>query len=116
MEEKDLNAFRMVIAKTGQPSEANLIAALRRVVDIYRPSFDEESAGNPMANTRILWQELFRKDIDVREQIISPALALRRESYGGSGPSLKQSLESLGTPAARSGQPPARSEPRKDSP
>lgn len=116
LEEKDLNAFRMVIAKTGHPTEAELIAAVQRVVDIYRPSFDEESAGNPTANTRILWQELFRKDIDVRQQIIAPALALRQQSYGGSGRSLKQSLETLGATATAPNQPGDPAEPKTNSP
>jgi len=83
LEEKDLEAFRLVRKKTGHPNEEELIHALRRVVDIFRPSFDEESAGNPMHNTQVLWQELFGKGIDVLSTIITPALAERRRNYGG---------------------------------
>ena len=95
LEEKDVRAFKMVREKTGHPTEAELLAALRRVVDIYRPSFDEESAGNPVHNTQVLWHELFGRDVNVRELIIAPALAERRRNYGGEGGGLKQALGNL---------------------
>ena len=95
LEEKDLRAFRMVIAKTGHPNEAELITALKRVVDIYRPSFDEESAGDPLHNTRILWQELFGKAIDVRREIIAPAIEERQRSFGSGATGLKDALRQV---------------------
>ena len=100
LEEKDLNAFRLVRAKTGHPTEEELLLALRRVVDIYRPSFDEESAGNPRHNTQIVWRELFGKPIDVGEQIIAPALAERRRNYGGDGSGLNSALRRLAEPGS----------------
>jgi hypothetical protein len=93
MEEKDLQAFRLVRAKTGHPTEAELITALRRVVDIYRPSFDEESGSDSRENTRLLWQDLFGHSIDVARQIIGPALEERRKSYGPPGHELRDALK-----------------------
>jgi hypothetical protein len=95
LEEKDLRAFKLVREKTGHPNEEELIQALRRVVDIFRPSFDEESAGNPVHNTQILWRELFDKDIDVRVRIITPALAERRRAYGEAATGLKVKLSDI---------------------
>ena len=98
LEAKDLRAFHMVRAKTGNPTEEELIIALRRVVDIYRPSFDEESAGNPLANTQMLWREIFGKHLDVRQTIIAPALTERRKAYGGWASGLRNSLANIKPP------------------
>ena len=96
LEDKDLAAFRLVRSKTGHPTEEELLVALRRVVDIYRPSFDEESAGDPRHNTQIVWREMFGKSIDIGQQIVAPALAERRRNYGPNGHFLRDALRSLG--------------------
>lgn len=98
LEEKDLRAFKLVIAKTGHPTAEELITALQGVVDIYRPNFDEESMSDPARNTRVLWHELFGKDIDVRQVIIAPALADRQRTYAAAAKGLKHALESLKPP------------------
>src|SRR5215211_8376449 len=54
LEQKDLEAFRIVIAKTGHPTETELIAELQMAVDLFRPSFDEENAADLASNTRRL--------------------------------------------------------------
>jgi len=99
LEAKDLRAFHLVYSLTGHPTESELIGALQRVVDLYRPPFDEEFVeGNPIANTQSLWKELYGREIDVRQEIIRPALVRRRAGYGLSGPSLKEELRELGRP------------------
>lgn len=71
LEEKDLAAFKIVIEKTGHPTEEEFIRHLQKAVDLYRPKFDEESArGDMLMNTHILWRELWAKEIDVRARII----------------------------------------------
>lgn len=96
LDEKDLRAFHVVRAKTGHPTEEELREALRRVVDIYRPSFDEESAGNPRDNTELLWRNLFGKTINVTEEIIAPALAERRRNYGQDVEGFREALGRYG--------------------
>lgn len=82
LEEKDLEAFRVVIRKTGHPTEAEMIHELQMAVDLFRPSFDEENASDLVNNTRRLWPLIFGREIDPRAEIIAPALAKRRAGYG----------------------------------
>jgi len=84
LEDKDMRAFEAVRARTGHPTEAEMRHELMRAVDLFRPGFDEEGMqGDITVNTRILWQEFFGRDIDVRNEIIAPALAIRRKGYEG---------------------------------
>jgi hypothetical protein len=99
LEEKDLNAFRLVIEKTGHPTEDEFAHHLQLAVDLYRPKFDEESArGDMFANTKILWQTLWGKDIDVRARIIRPALERAEREYREINPGLKTRLKNLKEP------------------
>ena len=82
LEEKDLAAFRVVIRKTGHPTEPEMIRELQNAVDLFRPSFDEENASDLVNNTRRLWPIIFGREIDPRAEIIAPALAKRRAGYG----------------------------------
>jgi hypothetical protein len=100
LEDKDLEAFKLVIAKTGHPTETEFIQLLQKAVDLYRPKFDEETArGDMMMNTRILWQTLWNKEIDVRAAIIRPALERSRHDEGD--PSLKTRLANLKLPKTK---------------
>ena len=92
LEEKDLEAFRVVRRKTGHPTEQELIRELQFAVDLFRPGFDEENAADLTNNTHRLWPLLYGRAIDVRAEIISPALAKRRAGYGLPTRDYKQEL------------------------
>jgi len=92
LEEKDLNAFRAVIAKTGHPTEAELIHELQMAVDLFRPSFDEEQGHDMANNCRRLWPLIYGREIDPRTEIIAPALAIRKAGYGEPTRDYKQEL------------------------
>lgn len=71
-------------------------------MDLYRPKFDEESArGDMTRNTRILWQELWKKDIDVRALIIRPAIQRAEREYQDFDPTLKTRLANVRYPPAK---------------
>lgn len=99
LEEKDLNGFRLVVEKTGHPTEEEFARHLQLAVDLYRPKFDEESArGDRLMNTRLVWQTLWGKDIDVRARIIRPALERSEHDYRAIDPTLKTRLANLKLP------------------
>ncbi|HMJ91383.1 MAG TPA: hypothetical protein VK530_16290 [Candidatus Acidoferrum sp.] len=77
-----MEAFRVVLRKTGHPTEREFIRELQFAVDLFRPGFDEENAADLTSNTHRLWPLLYGREIDVRAEIIAPALKTRREGYG----------------------------------
>ena len=92
LDEKDLDAFRVVIARTGHPTEAELIEELQMAVDLFRPSFDEEQGHDLANNCRRLWPLIYGREIDPRKEIIAPALAIRKAGYGEPTRDYKQEL------------------------
>lgn len=92
LEEKDVRAFRVVIAKTGHPTEGELIREMQLAVDLFRPSFDEEKGHDLASNCRRLWPLLFGREIDPRKEIVAPALEERRRGYGEPARDHKQEL------------------------
>ena len=93
LEEKDMQAFRLVIERTGHPTEDEMLYELQVAVDLYKPGFDEELVGDITTNTRVLWQELWGKDINVRQEIIAPAIERRNAGYADDIPRSKYRSE-----------------------
>ncbi|MEO6036692.1 MAG: hypothetical protein ABIQ35_15685 [Verrucomicrobiota bacterium] len=68
---------------------------LQNAVDLFRPNFDEESPNRYGENTERLWREIFKSEIDVRREIIAPAVTRRNESYGEAPPDYKNLLREM---------------------
>lgn len=92
LEPKDLQAFARTIELTGHPTADELKRELQNAVDLFRPAFDEDSPNRYPENTRRLWREIFRAEIDIRRDIIEPAIARRKEGYGEPPPDYKKAL------------------------
>lgn len=96
LDAKDLRAFRLVLQTTGHPTPEEMQKELQDAVDLFRPKFDEEATGDIFGNTRILWRELYGRDIDVRSEIIRPALERERKGYGLPTEDYKNRLREIG--------------------
>lgn len=92
---KDIQAFERVIAATSHPTADEMKRELQNAVDLFRPSFDEESPNRYAENTERLWREIFKSEIDVRKEIIAPAIARRKEGYGETPPDYKSVLREM---------------------
>jgi hypothetical protein len=92
LDPKDVKAFERVIELTGHPTAEEFKIELQNAVDLFRPAFDEDSPNRYPENTRHLWQEVFHAEIDVRQEIIEPAITRRKRGYGESPPDYKRAL------------------------
>ena len=92
LEAKDLKAFQRTHQLTGHPDAEELKRELQNAVDLFRPAFDEDAPNRYPENTRRLWQELYHQDIDIRAEIIEPAIARRKQGYGETPPDYKRAL------------------------
>jgi hypothetical protein len=77
---------------TGHPTAAELKQELQNAVDLFRPAFDDEALNRYPENTSKLWQEIFGTKIDVRREIIEPAVEKRKQGYGETPPDYKSAL------------------------
>jgi hypothetical protein len=91
--ERDKQAFQFVIEQTGHPTEQELLEELKRAVDLYRPSFDEERQSRIWHNTLVAWRFFFHREIDVRNEIVQPALERRKSDYHQTRSGLKDILK-----------------------
>ena len=92
LDAKDLKAFERVIQLTGHPTPEEFKLELQNAVDLFRPGFDEDSPNRYPENTRRLWREVFHSEIDLRREIIEPAIARRQQGYGEPPPDYKAIL------------------------
>ncbi len=92
LDPKDFLAFRRVIDVTGHPTKEEFLHELQNAVDLFRPAFDEDSPNRYPENTVRLWRELWQSELDVRRDIIAPALGRRRAGYGDPAPDYKRAL------------------------
>ena len=92
LDAKDLKAFQRTHELTGHPHEAELKRELQNAVDLFRPAFDDDRPNRYPDNTRRLWREIFQREIDIRAEIIEPALARRQQGYGEPPPDYKRAL------------------------
>jgi hypothetical protein len=92
LDAKDLKAFERTIQLTGHPTAAELKRELQNAVDLFRPAFDDDSPNRYPENTRKLWRELFHTEIDIRQEIIEPAIARRKQGHGEAPPDYKRTL------------------------
>jgi hypothetical protein len=89
LDAKDLKAFERVIEISGHPTADEFKYELQNAVDLFRPAFDEDMPNRCPENTRRLWREIFHAEIDLRRDIIEPAIARRRVGYGETPPGYK---------------------------
>lgn len=92
LEPKDLEAFRRVRRLTGHPTDEELRCELQNAVDLFRPAFDEDAPNRYPENTRILWRELFGREIVIWRDIVEPAITRRKQGYGELPPDYKSVL------------------------
>jgi len=92
LDAKDLKAFERTVQLTGHPTADEFKLELQNTVDLFRPAFDENSPNRYPENTRRLWREIFHTEIDVRGDIIEPAIARRKQGYGEPPPDYKKVL------------------------
>lgn len=79
---KDVEAWKRVVTITGHPTVGELKNELQLAVDLFSPSFDESMPNRYIPNTEELWRTIYQSTINVRNEIIEPALKKRRQGYG----------------------------------
>jgi hypothetical protein len=92
LDAKDLKAFERVIELTGHPTAEEFKLELEYAVDLFRPAFNDDSPNRFPENTRRLWREIFHADIQVRRDIIEPAISRRNQGFGETPPDYKTHL------------------------
>jgi hypothetical protein len=113
-ETKDIEAFRVVIERTGRPAEAEFI---QLCIENYR-DFEPRLRNSPShlpevvpshdlrSNTLRLWQAIWGRPIDIDREITRPALQQLQADWADYDPSLAGELARCAQPSRRQPLPP----------
>lgn len=115
-EPKDVEAFRLVIERTGHPTEAELI---QLCIDNYR-DFEPRVRSSPShlpeivashdlrSNTVRVWKAIWDRSIDIDREITRPALQQLQADWADYDPSLTEELARCAQPPRKQSLPPGK--------
>lgn len=112
-EAKDIEAFRLVIASTGHPTEAEFIQLCIENYRDFEPRLETAPSHLPevvpshdlRSNTVRLWRPIWGRSIDVDREIREPAIQRLQEGWGDYDPALKSELARCAQPPRNKGLP-----------
>jgi hypothetical protein len=99
-EMKDIEAFHLVIERTGHPTEAEFIQLSIENYRDFEPRLETAPShlpnvvpsSNLRSNTVRLWQAVWNRSIDIDREIREPALEQLQANWVDYDPSLKEEL------------------------
>lgn len=100
--EKDRRAFRLVIERTGHPTEVEMLDELRGAPELLSSPFDRFERHPFYENVEKLWREFFGREIDVEREIVEPAKAVLHDAYDV--PDWKSELRDIAEQSPDAGQ------------
>ena len=113
-ETKDIEAFRLVIDRTGHPTETEFVQLCTENYRDFEPRLMAPPSHLPevvrshdlRSNTVHLWQAIWGRSIDVDREIREPAVQRLQSDWGDYDPSLKTELAHCAQPPPNKRLPP----------